>query len=197
MQPISHLKTRRRAEGGGGRPAGSQCVSVLEGKKWTWFSLSLSLRGSHAAKKHTLVPRHFCFWPAPVLFSKAMEKFSSCRSLRGKNRPAAQPAKLEKAAAYVRNSESGLPDFSWYKIPKRGGNMPNDHKICIPKWPQNISNGRKIDQMVIKYTKIFHCKTLLNFPKLGFSVWKQIIWQPCSECVCAFVSDVTSCLPVP
>jgi hypothetical protein len=26
----------------------------------------------------------------------------------------------------------------------------------------------KIDQMAIKYTKIFHCKTLQNLPKLGF-----------------------------
>jgi hypothetical protein len=47
------------------------------------------------------------------------------------------------------------------------------------KLPQNISNGRKIDQMVIKYTKIFHSKTLRNLPKLGFLVWKQTIWQPC------------------
>jgi hypothetical protein len=32
----------------------------------------------------------------------------------------------------------------------------------------------------IKYTNIFHCKTLQNFPKFGFLVWKQTIWQPCS-----------------
>jgi hypothetical protein len=32
--------------------------------------------------------------------------------------------------------------------------------------------------MVIKYAKIFHCKTLQNLPKLGFWVWKQTIWQP-------------------
>jgi hypothetical protein len=31
----------------------------------------------------------------------------------------------------------------------------------------------------MKYTKIFHCKTLQNLPKLGFLVWKQTIWQPC------------------
>jgi hypothetical protein len=46
------------------------------------------------------------------------------------------------------------------------------------KWPYNISNGRKIGQMVRKYTKIFHCNTLQNLPKLGFLVWKQTIWQP-------------------
>jgi hypothetical protein len=33
---------------------------------------------------------------------------------------------------------SGLPDFSWYNIPIQG------------KLPQNIPNGRKIDQMAIK-----------------------------------------------
>jgi hypothetical protein len=32
--------------------------------------------------------------------------------------------------------------------------------------------------MVIKYTKIFHSKTLQNLPKLRFFVWKQTIWQP-------------------
>jgi hypothetical protein len=47
------------------------------------------------------------------------------------------------------------------------------------KWPLNISKGGKIDEMVIKYTKmIFHSKTLENLPKLGFLVWKQNIWQP-------------------
>jgi hypothetical protein len=34
----------------------------------------------------------------------------------------------------------------------------------------NISNGRKIDQMVIKYTKIFGCNTLQNLSKFGFLV---------------------------
>jgi hypothetical protein len=38
------------------------------------------------------------------------------------------------------------------------------------KWPWNISNARKTDQMVIKYTKIFHSKTLQNILKLGFLV---------------------------
>jgi hypothetical protein len=37
------------------------------------------------------------------------------------------------------------------------------------KWPQNISNGRKIDQIV-------HCKSLQNLPKLGLKI---NIWQPC------------------
>jgi hypothetical protein len=42
-----------------------------------------------------------------------------------------------------------------------------------------ISNGGKIDQMVIKYAKIFHCKTVQNLPKVGFLIRKQTIWQPC------------------
>jgi hypothetical protein len=36
------------------------------------------------------------------------------------------------------------------------------------KQQYNISNGRKIDQMFIKYTNIFHCKTLQNLPNLDF-----------------------------
>jgi hypothetical protein len=49
------------------------------------------------------------------------------------------------------------------------------------KWPQPLFNGRKIDQMVLKYTKIFHCQTIQNIPKLGFLVRKQTIWQPWYE----------------
>jgi hypothetical protein len=62
----------------------------------------------------------------------------------------------------------GLPDFSWSKIPKRGKIYQITTKYT--KWPQNISNGRKIDQTVIKYTKIFHNKTLQNLPRMGFFV---------------------------
>jgi hypothetical protein len=51
------------------------------------------------------------------------------------------------------------------------------------KWIWNISNGRKIDQMVVKYAKIFPCKILRNFPKLRFLVLKQTIWQPCSKTI--------------
>jgi hypothetical protein len=36
-----------------------------------------------------------------------------------------------------------------------------------------------MDQLSIKYTNIFHCKTLQNLPKFGFLVWRQTIWQPC------------------
>jgi hypothetical protein len=32
--------------------------------------------------------------------------------------------------------------------------------------------------MAIKYTNIFHCKTLQSLPKLEFLVWKQTIRQP-------------------
>jgi hypothetical protein len=35
-----------------------------------------------------------------------------------------------------------------------------------------------MDQVSIKYTNIFHCKTLQNLPKFGFLVCKQTIWQP-------------------
>jgi hypothetical protein len=39
---------------------------------------------------------------------------------------------------------AGLPDFSWYNIPKLG------NLVKCTKWPQG-SNGRKINQ--IKYTE--------------------------------------------
>jgi hypothetical protein len=35
-----------------------------------------------------------------------------------------------------------------------------------------------MDLVSIKYTNIFHCKTLQNLPKFGFLVCKQTIWQP-------------------
>jgi hypothetical protein len=39
------------------------------------------------------------------------------------------------------------------------------------KWPQNIPNGRKIDQMAKNvHTNNFYCKTLQNLPKFGFLV---------------------------
>jgi hypothetical protein len=52
-----------------------------------------------------------------------------------------------------------LPDFSCSKKPKRGK---------YTKLPQNIPNDRKIDQMVIKYTKIFHSKTSKIHPNGDF-----------------------------
>jgi hypothetical protein len=42
----------------------------------------------------------------------------------------------------------------------------------ILKWPQNSPNGHKVYQMVVKYTNIVHCKTLQNWPKLGFLLLK-------------------------
>jgi hypothetical protein len=50
-----------------------------------------------------------------------------------------------------------------------GEKYTNCHKI-YQMAIKNISNGRKIDQMVTKYTKIFHSKTLQNLPKFGFLV---------------------------
>jgi hypothetical protein len=47
------------------------------------------------------------------------------------------------------------------------------------KWPQNLANGREIDQASIKYTSIFHRKTLQNFTKIGIFGLKSTIWQPC------------------
>jgi hypothetical protein len=52
-------------------------------------------------------------------------------------------------------------------------------KISKPgKMAQNIPNGRKIVQITIKYTNIFHRQKLQNLPKLGFWYEKYAVWQP-------------------
>jgi hypothetical protein len=38
------------------------------------------------------------------------------------------------------------------------------------KCPLNKTKDRKMDQVEIKYTGIFRCKTLQNLPKFGFLV---------------------------
>jgi hypothetical protein len=53
---------------------------------------------------------------------------------------------------------TGLPDFSWYQNTKTGKYIPNGRIIYVP-------TVHKIYQMSIKYTNIFHCKTLQNLPK--------------------------------
>jgi hypothetical protein len=60
-------------------------------------------------------------------------------------------------------SQPGLPDFPWNNIPKTGENIPNYHKLPIP-------NGRKIEQISIKYSNIVLTRPLKNLPKLGFLV---------------------------
>jgi protoporphyrinogen oxidase len=46
------------------------------------------------------------------------------------------------------DSTSGLPDFSWYNIPK----WEKIYQITIKytKWTQYTPNGSKIDQMAVK-----------------------------------------------
>jgi hypothetical protein len=56
----------------------------------------------------------------------------------------------------VQNTKTG----KIYQLPQ---NIPNGHK----KFPMAI---KYVDQMVIKYTKIFHSKTFQNLHKLGFLV---------------------------
>jgi hypothetical protein len=58
----------------------------------------------------------------------------------------------------------GLPDLSWYKIPKLGKYTKSPHNI--PNGHKN-SHGRKIDQMVIKYIKDFPLQDPPKFTKIG------------------------------
>jgi hypothetical protein len=46
------------------------------------------------------------------------------------------------------------------------------------KYTKLPQNGRKIYQLAIKYTNIFHCKIFQNLPEFGFLVSKYTIWQP-------------------
>jgi hypothetical protein len=75
----------------------------------------------------------------------------------------------------VATERAGLPDFSWYMIPKP--------EKCT-KLTQNVPNGHKISQMsvktfqmAIKYISISQSRALQNLPKLGFLVLKQTIRQ--------------------
>jgi hypothetical protein len=61
--------------------------------------------------------------------------------------------------------ETGLPDLSWYNIPKLK-KIPNNHEIYqitvkYTKWPQNIPNSHKIYQHL-------SLQVLQILPKLGF-----------------------------
>jgi hypothetical protein len=49
----------------------------------------------------------------------------------------------------VHDARSGLPDFSCFKIPKRG--KINQVTTKYTQWPSNIPHGCKIFQMATKY----------------------------------------------
>jgi hypothetical protein len=60
---------------------------------------------------------------------------------------------------------------------KTGKNIPNYHNIT--KWQKTVPNRRKIFQLAIKYTNIFHSKALQNlFAQIGIFVLKNTTWQP-------------------
>jgi hypothetical protein len=66
---------------------------------------------------------------------------------------------------------SGLPDFTWYNIPKR---------VKIYQITTKLPNGHKIYQMAveilemgIKCRNIFHSKSLQKLSILEFLVWKS------------------------
>jgi hypothetical protein len=92
----------------------------------------------------------------------------------------------------VDNFGPGLPEFTWYNIPKR-------ETICqitikCTQWQQNLPwYSHKMHQIDIYYNHICHFKTLQNLPKSIFLVLKYAIWQPCF-CRCCVVMS-TSKLP--
>jgi hypothetical protein len=63
------------------------------------------------------------------------------------------------------------------------------------KYTKRATNYTK-DQMAMKCSSIFNCKTLQNLPRLGFLVLKYAIWQPCGRvqpCNYFVVSDLLKC----
>jgi hypothetical protein len=77
--------------------------------------------------------------------------------------------------ARILNRIQGCQIFLGTKY-QNGKNIPNYHKLYQMSMKYN-----KCRTVSMKYTNIYHCKTLLNFPKFGFLVWKQTIWQPWSN----------------
>jgi hypothetical protein len=79
-------------------------------------------------------------------------------------------------------SRAGLPDFSWSNIPKPEKYTKWPQNMYY-KWPLDRPNCRKIDQMAIKYTSIFHRKDYNKiYPNWDF--WfenTRTIWQPWSR----------------
>jgi hypothetical protein len=67
---------------------------------------------------------------------------------------------------------TGLPDFSWSQHTKTG-KIYQRTTMYFTKRPQNIPNGHKIFQMVIKYTHLFHSMARQTIPIFGFLAWKN------------------------
>jgi hypothetical protein len=71
-----------------------------------------------------------------------------------------------------------LPDFSWYKIPKRGNIYHKYHKLY--EIALTVPNGRKIYQMAIKRPTPFIARSSKIYPNWDF--WCENTctnWQPC------------------
>jgi hypothetical protein len=78
----------------------------------------------------------------------------------------------------IRKQHCGLKNNKWVKS-KVARFFLMQHTKTGKRYQMviKVPNGRKIDQKGIKYTIIFHFKTLQNIPKLGFLVLKYIVWQ--------------------
>jgi hypothetical protein len=70
----------------------------------------------------------------------------------------------------VTRDESRVARFLLVQHTKGGGNTRNNHKI--------YQIVLKIGKRTIYYINIFHCKTLQNWSKSGFLVWKYDINRP-------------------
>jgi hypothetical protein len=75
-------------------------------------------------------------------------------------------------------SLTGLPDFSWYKIPKR--KIIYQITTNYTKCPYNITKDRKIDLCVHRIYQHLPLQDPPNFTQSWVFGLKQTIWQPCS-----------------
>jgi hypothetical protein len=73
------------------------------------------------------------------------------------------PSAWSKVASTVGALFDRVARFYCCKIPKQGKIYQMTRKYF--KCPQNIPNGHKIEQMALKYTNIFRCKTHQNLFK--------------------------------
>jgi hypothetical protein len=76
----------------------------------------------------------------------------------------------------IRGMATRVARFFLTQYTKTVKTIPNYHNIT--KWTQSIPNSRKMFQMTIECTNIFHSRPLQNLPKFRFLVLKYNNWQP-------------------
>jgi hypothetical protein len=77
--------------------------------------------------------------------------------------------RIKEKMKFTKNSNPGLPEFSWYNTPK-WEKYTKYVTIKYTKWPQNVPNSLKIDQWPENISKSSIANPSKIYPKLGFLV---------------------------